>query len=251
MTLAIIPCKHFSDTFYNSQGLFILPDFIMAQSSIVQTWSKFLFAGTVTVYVGPHRKKMEIHKKLLASISPELNKLVNNDMKEGIEGVIHLPEEGEDLINLFTEWAYTGEYKMKEGQLSTTAKDPYMGMGQLPQYRDIWSILRMYLELYIFSDKFNIPTLMKLAKAKFYTEISSITIAGDSHVLGLISILEYAYDKFSHSDPICLYLARDSASKLKSLWRKDNFIKFASNRPEFMKEFLANLTPRKVKAAPA
>ncbi|RPA89226.1 hypothetical protein L873DRAFT_1849406 [Choiromyces venosus 120613-1] len=240
MALAIIPRQHFSKTYSTIVKAFSsYLDLTMAQSTALQTWLKykeFIFAGTVTLYVGPHSKKMEIHKKLLAGISSELSKLANIDTKEGIEGVIHLPEEGEDLINLFIEWAYTGEYE-KEDESFIAVKDPT----QLPKQRDIWSVLRMHIELYIFSDKFNIPTLMKLAKAKFCGKISSITIEYDSHVLGLISILEYAYDKLSDSDPICLYLARYSASKLKSLRSRDEFIKFASNQPGFMKEFLANL----------
>ncbi|RPA89228.1 hypothetical protein L873DRAFT_704139 [Choiromyces venosus 120613-1] len=199
-------------------------------SSVAQSptskYKEFIFAGTVTLYVGPHRKKMEIHKKLLADISPELNKLINNDMKEGIEGIIRLPEEGEDMLSLFTEWAYTGEYEMM----------------QPPKQRNIWSVPRMHLELYVFSDKFNIPTLRELVKAKLYIEICFISVEDDDHVLDLISILEYAYDNLSDWDPVCLYLARYSASKLKVLRSRDEFIEFASNQPEFMKEFLENLT---------
>ena len=52
---------------------------------------------------------MEIHKKLLASISPELDKHVNNGMREGIEGIICLPDEGEEVLSLFTQWAYTSD----------------------------------------------------------------------------------------------------------------------------------------------
>ncbi|CUS12650.1 unnamed protein product, partial [Tuber aestivum] len=73
-------------------------------------YKAFMFDGTVTLYVGRDRKKMEIHKKLLASISPELDKHVNNDMKEGAEGIIYFPDEGEFTLTLFSEWAYTGEY---------------------------------------------------------------------------------------------------------------------------------------------
>jgi len=55
------------------------------------------------LYVGLDGKKMEMHKKLLASISPELNKHVNNDMREDIEGIACLPDETEEMLTLFTE----------------------------------------------------------------------------------------------------------------------------------------------------
>ena len=75
------------------------------------------------MYVGPKRKRMEIHKKLLASISPELDKHVNNDMREGIKGIIYLPDEGEEVLTIFTKWVYTGDYAPKDDALPADTRN--------------------------------------------------------------------------------------------------------------------------------
>lgn len=52
-----------------------------------------------------------VHKRLLASLSPELEKHVNNDMREGREGQMHLSEVEEETMIAFLCWAYTHDYK--------------------------------------------------------------------------------------------------------------------------------------------
>jgi len=53
-----------------------------------------------------------VHKALLASLSPELEKHANNDMKEGVEGVMTLHEVHCPTLRRFLEWAYTQNYSM-------------------------------------------------------------------------------------------------------------------------------------------
>jgi hypothetical protein len=198
-------------------------------------YKEFMFDGTVTLFVGRDRKKMEMHKKLLASISPELDKHVNNNMKEGIEGTIHFPEEGEGMVTLFTEWAYTGEYAIVDN-----TPPPHAGI-QTQVKVNLWPKLRMHLELYVFSDKFNIPTLRLLAKSKFSLAINTVDVTDQVDATSLISMIEYVYDNLPDSDPIPKFLARFASWKWVFLRGRDEFIRLMSTQPEFMKELIVNL----------
>jgi len=207
-----------------------------------------MFDGTVTLCVGPDGKRMEIHKNLLASISPELNKHVNNDMKEGIEGIIHLAEEGEETLTLFSEWAYTGEYTIVDNTAVVEAFDP--DTSHYTQVKaDPWPSLLMHLRLYVFSDKFNIPALNLLSKSGFSGEISSIhlTLAGDA--AGLTSVIEYAYDNLPVSDPVPKFLARFASWGLESLMVSDEFIQLTSTHPDFVRGLFENLQGPRYKPA--
>ncbi|PUU78969.1 hypothetical protein B9Z19DRAFT_1140563, partial [Tuber borchii] len=170
-------------------------------------YKDFLFDGTITLYIGPNGGKMEMHKKLLASLSPELNKHVNNDMREGIEGIIRLPEEEEGVVTLFTEWAYTGNYT-HEGDIPS-------GIPGLTQ--DPWPSLHKHLQLCAFSDKFNIGALRQLAESRFYTGISPLEPQSLRDAAGLAMVIGYAYDNLPSSDPILKLLAQYASWKLELL----------------------------------
>ena len=51
-----------------------------------------------------------IHKALLASLSPELKKHTDNQMKEGLAGEMVLEEVDRKTMQRFLQWAYRGEY---------------------------------------------------------------------------------------------------------------------------------------------
>jgi len=57
------------------------------------------------------RPEFFIHKTLLSSLSTELDKHVNNDMKEGRENLIELSEVDEPTLEAFLEWAYFQDYQ--------------------------------------------------------------------------------------------------------------------------------------------
>jgi len=180
--------------------------------------------------VGPKRKRMEIHKKLLASISPELNKHVNNDMREGIEGIINLPDDGEEVLTPFTEWAYTGDYAHKG-----------IPLGSYPGPEDPWQPLYNHLQLCVFADKFNISTLEELAGSKFYTEINRIEPNSQTHATGLVTVIGYAYDNLPGSHPILKFLAQYASWKLGLLRGTTAFKQLTSSHPDFLEEFLLHL----------
>ena len=189
------------------------------------------------MYVGPKCKRMEIHKKLLASISPELDKHVNNDMKEGIEGIICLPDEGEEVLTLFTEWAYTGDYASKNDTLPANTGKPKESK------QDPWLSLHKHLQLCAFADKFNVPILKQLAESKFYTEISPVTIEPNCSrdVFGLFLVIGYACDNLPSSDPVLKFLAQYVAWKLELLRETTSFNDLVLNQPDFLMELLRNV----------
>ena len=190
------------------------------------------------MYVGQKCKRMEMHKKLLASISPELDKHINNNMKEGIDGIIYLPDEEEEVMTLFTEWAYTGDYASKDHTLP--AKEPK----QSP-----WPSLHKHLELCAFAEKFNVPILKQLAESKFYTEISPVAIEPNSsrNVSGLVVVIGYACNNLPSSDPILKFLAQYAAWKLELLRETASFNNLVSSQPDFLKELLMNVRGPKAK----
>ncbi|PUU72478.1 hypothetical protein B9Z19DRAFT_1009780, partial [Tuber borchii] len=196
----------------------------------------FLFGGTVTLYVGPNHKKMEIHKKLLASISPELDKHVNNDMREGIEGKIYLPDEREEVLTLFTQWAYTGDYSHK----SIALKSP-------PDPKDPWSSLHKHLELCVFADKFNVKILKQLAESRFHTEINPIEPKSERDATSLVMLIGYAYDNLPSSHPILKYLAKYASWKLGLLRTTRGFNELILAQPFFLKKLLMDLNGRTAK----
>jgi len=182
------------------------------------------------LYVGPNDKKMEIHKKLLASISPELNKHVNNDMKEGIEGKIHLPEEGAEALTLFIEWAYSGDY----GHKNVTLKSP-------SKPEDPLQSIHKHLQLCVFADKFNIPILTELAESKFHAGFNRIELRNKSDATSLVMVIGYAYDNLPSSHPIQKFLAQYASWKLELLRETTGFNELISTQPSFLQEFLRHL----------
>lgn len=53
-----------------------------------------------------------IHRSLLSSLSLELYKHINNDMKEGRENVLELSEVDAGTLDNFLGWAYFKDYKL-------------------------------------------------------------------------------------------------------------------------------------------
>ena len=184
------------------------------------------------MHVWPDGKRMEMHKKLLASISPELNKHVNNDMREGIEGIIHFTDEGEEMLTLFIEWAYTGDYACED----EPEQDP-------------WPSLHKHLQLCVFADKFNVPTLKELAESRFHSQVNRATVKPNSgsDVAGLIILIGYAYNNLPSSDPVLKFLAQYAAWNLELLRGETSFNNLILAQPDFLKELLMNVGGPKIR----
>lgn len=60
--------------------------------------------------IGPDKSEFIIHSALLASQSKVLDRLVNGQMKEALEGEVHWAEVDTDTFIRFSQFAYTGDY---------------------------------------------------------------------------------------------------------------------------------------------
>ena len=182
-----------------------------------------------------------MHKKLLASISPELNKQVNNNMGEVIEGGICLPDEGEEVLTLFTEWAYTEDYACNDRTLLANT-----GNHKEPK-QDPWPSLHCHLQLCAFSEKFRLPILKELAESKFHTEINCIELNSERDATSLVIVIGYAYDHLPSLDPILMLLAQYAAWKLELLRGTSVFSDFILTKPDFLEKLFMNLNVPKTR----
>ncbi|PWW73749.1 hypothetical protein C7212DRAFT_365581 [Tuber magnatum] len=216
-------------------SLYVKPKPDSATAKHSPKYKDFLFGGTVTLYVGRYEDRMEIHKKLLAGLSPELNKHVYNNMREGTEGTIRFPDEEVETVTHFTEWAYTGEYAL-DGDTPPANTRSHTAPKRVP-----WLNLYRHLQIYAFSDKFNIPILKQLAESKFHSEINPLYPDGSKDVAGLVKLISYAYDNLPGSDPILKFLTQYASWMLELLRPSKRFNKLMLARPEFLKDLLMNL----------
>ncbi|KAG0651167.1 hypothetical protein D0Z07_2626 [Hyphodiscus hymeniophilus] len=60
----------------------------------------------VTLYVGPKRKQIVVHKKLLCNRIEYFSKAFDGRFKEGREGIIYLPEDDADSMSQLVDWLY-------------------------------------------------------------------------------------------------------------------------------------------------
>jgi hypothetical protein len=61
---------------------------------------------TVSIYVGPKRKKFLVHKKLICEISDFFSKAFTGGFQEAQENSMHLPEDDPNAFALFIDWIY-------------------------------------------------------------------------------------------------------------------------------------------------
>ncbi|KAF8460089.1 hypothetical protein BDZ91DRAFT_766504 [Kalaharituber pfeilii] len=97
-----------------------------------------------------------VHRGLLASLSEELHKHTNNEMREGREGVMELSGVDEATMKAFVEWAYLKEYT------TDLQKGP--------------AALLYHTKIYVFADRFNVVTLKGLAYSRITAMLAEITV---------------------------------------------------------------------------
>ncbi|KAF8452946.1 hypothetical protein BDZ91DRAFT_802508 [Kalaharituber pfeilii] len=116
-----------------------------------------------------------IHKALIQSLSPELSKHADNDMREGREGTMELSDVDDDTMQAFMEWAYTKEY---------TTPDPKSS-----------SALLYHTKLYVLADRFNIIPLGNLSYSKITALLAELRMmSGEADVEAVMSTVAYAFD---------------------------------------------------------
>ncbi|KAF8445446.1 hypothetical protein BDZ91DRAFT_753687 [Kalaharituber pfeilii] len=182
----------------------------------------------------PQKRKFYVHRGLLASLSPELDKHANNNMKEGLEGNMELSDVEEATMKAFLEWAYTKDY---------TFPNPNTA-----------SALLKHTKLYALADRFNIATLKDLVYsriAKLLTDLGKIKEAAD--IGALLSAITYAFDNlpcltptscdsiqaFMPSEKLLKYFAQYSAWLLEVLKDKNEFSTLLISCGDFVRAVLS------------
>jgi len=113
--------------------------------------AKFIWQNT-----SPDESIFYVHKELLSSLSPEFSKHINNEMKEGKEGVIALSDIDPATMKAFLSWAYSGHYTAPKAIASSL----------------------LHVKVYVLGDRFNIIKLKDYAYSMFTSLLVDNPVGG-------------------------------------------------------------------------
>ncbi|KAF8459924.1 hypothetical protein BDZ91DRAFT_740596 [Kalaharituber pfeilii] len=124
----------------------------------------------------PDEAVFYVHRSVLASLSAELDKHVNNDMKEGTQGVMELSDVDRVTMTAFLGWAY----RFTDGY---TIENPNAA-----------SALLAHTKMYVLADRFNIVSLKGLA----YNNITALLVnigmvTNTGNVEAVMAAVSYAF----------------------------------------------------------
>ncbi|KAK0106766.1 hypothetical protein ONS95_008182 [Cadophora gregata] len=96
------------------------PDVSQVTKSVRSVTMNNVFLGDlgeeiVTLCVGTKRKAFRVHQKLLCQSVDYFDKAFNC-FKEGVDGVMYLPDDSPDAIGIFIDWLYRGDIPIKNTQ---------------------------------------------------------------------------------------------------------------------------------------
>ncbi|KAI5811782.1 hypothetical protein DFH27DRAFT_597484 [Peziza echinospora] len=126
---------------------------------------------------GAAENVLYIHKAVLAGLSPELEKHVNNDMKEGRNNTLVVREVDYSVMQMFVEFAYTQSYTLPE---------------DTPGGKEIL----IHVKLFSLADRFNVQKLM---------EVSFENLTSDLQILGSLMVGGPKADTLDYIMQACLY----------------------------------------------
>ena len=75
---------------------------------------------TVSLYVGPEKKKFVVHKHMLTAQSKYFNGAFNRNFKEATEGSIFLEEDDAEVVDLLVVWLYRGSFPRTREQVRSS-----------------------------------------------------------------------------------------------------------------------------------
>ncbi|KAF8459930.1 hypothetical protein BDZ91DRAFT_834898 [Kalaharituber pfeilii] len=172
------------------------------------------------------------HRSLLTSLSAELDKHVNNDMREGIQGVMELSEVDEATMTAFLQWAYKDDYTIENPKAA--------------------SALLGHTKIYVFADRFNTVPLKDLA----YNNITALLadlgmVAAADDVEAVMTAISYAFGNlpFSSFSSSCIaapterllkYFAQYTSWALDVFRAKTEFCSLLEHSSDFAKALVTN-----------
>ncbi|KAF8452951.1 hypothetical protein BDZ91DRAFT_668854 [Kalaharituber pfeilii] len=175
---------------------------------------------TEQVQIESCRPEFYIHKALIQSLSPELSKHVNNDMREGHEGIMELSDVDDETMQAFMEWAYTKEYSV------TDPKSP--------------SALLCHTKLYVLADRFNIIPLGSLSYSRFTALLAELgMMSREAGVEAVMSTVAYAFDNLPFS-ALLKYLMQYVSWSLDVLRNNSHFSDLLATSHDFARALVAS-----------
>ncbi|KAF8458289.1 hypothetical protein BGX38DRAFT_1125691 [Terfezia claveryi] len=178
-----------------------------------------------------------IHKTLLSSLSTELHKHVNNDMKEGRENLIELSEVDEPTVEALLEWAYFQDYQPAILAPKSTAALPY------------------HTKIYVLADRFNIPLLKDHAFSKITALLAELgMVAERTDLVAMVTAVTYAYDNLlvhsgrpsdsgSTLERLLRYFTQYISWALDAFRTNDEFKKLLASNSDFAEALVVSCSP--------
>lgn len=141
--------------------------------------------NTVTVFVGPERKKFILNKELLCDRVPFFRGAFKTGFKESTTKKIDLPEDNADSFGLMVDWVYTDEVKC------ISCNDKICNIFQGDIKHDL-----VFFDLWILADKYQCVKLAEKAldRCSFSISLRNSRFSPE--------VLIYAFDKTTDASPL-------------------------------------------------
>ncbi|KAI4641159.1 hypothetical protein J4E93_008037 [Alternaria ventricosa] len=165
----------------------------------------------VTIFIGPEKKRYNIHKDIICHHSEYFRAAFNGRWKESDEGVT-LEDVEVDVFNLFVHWLYAEEIPPHWESLSEIVEP---GLNLDDSAWDDYSTAMLLLKASVFGDRFLTPAFHRLAHNTF---VNRFVVAPGDHSSMSYYMVIWIYDNLLTSSPLV-----DLAVELQCIvWNTEN-----------------------------
>ncbi|OBT66387.1 hypothetical protein VE03_04880 [Pseudogymnoascus sp. 23342-1-I1] len=125
-----------------------------------------------------------VHRAVICTASPVFAAMIDGEFKEAQNGVIDLPADEPEIVELMLRFLYQGKYndarptaQLTRG-IATAVSDDRGGLKLSPPVKLREEAMTVNVEVYVTADKYNMPLLKKYAFLK-YKEIFNQVMTAD------------------------------------------------------------------------
>ncbi|KAI4919366.1 hypothetical protein J4E90_001499 [Alternaria incomplexa] len=155
----------------------------------------------VTIFIGPEKKRYNIHKDVICHHSEYFRTAYNGRWKESDEGVT-LEDIEVEVFNIFVHWLYAQTLPNRPQFILWLAEETDPGsVLYSPRYRHAWELV---LKCGIFGDRFLVPAFHRLAHNTFVNEHFEVVDDGTNGIPYETSI--WAFDNLPKDNPILVMM---------------------------------------------
>ncbi|OJJ31268.1 hypothetical protein ASPWEDRAFT_31927 [Aspergillus wentii DTO 134E9] len=184
--------------------------------------------NTVTLRTSNSPHSFPIHKDLLKKCKP-INAAFEKSFQEGQKGVYTCSDTCDGTLSCFIEWAYQGDYSIESSDTSTEGHD---------------NPLLTHIEIYIFSDIYNVPSLKQLAFNKLQTSLADTGKPDDKPTQqAIMALIHTAFTRISPYDDILDWLAQYAAYCVDRLQQQPSFQDLLEDHPALASRMMHWLNP--------